>query len=65
MTGSYDIPHTQADYDEINNTISYKPEESWNYEIGAHLNLFDNKIHADFSRVLHADTQPAIISNGR
>ena len=22
MTGSYDIPHTQADYDEINNTIS-------------------------------------------
>ena len=49
MTGSYDIPHTQADYDEINNTISYKPEESWNYEIGAHLNLFDNKIHADLA----------------
>lgn len=49
MTGSYDIPHTQADFEEINNTISYKPEESWNYEIGAHLNLFDNKIHADIS----------------
>ena len=47
MAGSYDIPHTAADYDEINNTISYKPEESWNYEAGAHLNLFDNKIHAD------------------
>lgn len=49
MTGSYDIPHTQADYDEISNTISYKPEESWNYEVGAHINLFDNKMHADLA----------------
>lgn len=49
MTGSYDIPHTQTDYEEINNTISYKPEESWNYELGTHLNLFDNKIHADIA----------------
>lgn len=49
MTGSYDIPHSTADYENINNTISYKPEESWNYEAGAHLNLFDNKIHADIA----------------
>lgn len=49
MTGSYNIPHTQEDYDEISKTISYKPEESWNYEIGTHLNLFDNMIHADLA----------------
>lgn len=40
---------TDADYDNINNTISYKPETSWNYEAGTHLNLFDSKVHADFS----------------
>lgn len=49
MSGSYDIPHTDEDYKRIRNTISYKPEESWNYEFGAHLNLFGSKIHADFS----------------
>lgn len=49
MAGSYDVPHTAGDYERINNTISYKPEESWNYEAGAHLNLFDNMLHADFS----------------
>lgn len=38
-TGSYDIPHSSADYDAILNTISYKPETSWNYELGTHLNL--------------------------
>ncbi|SFW35076.1 Outer membrane receptor proteins, mostly Fe transport [Prevotellaceae bacterium HUN156] len=29
--------------------ISFKPEESWNYEVGTHLNLFDNLIHFDLS----------------
>jgi iron complex outermembrane recepter protein len=49
MRSSYDIPHSATDYNNVNNTISYKPETSWNYEAGTHLNLFDNKIHADFS----------------
>lgn len=49
MGASYDIPHTTEDYAHIRKTISYKPEESWNYEFGTHLNLFDSKIHADFS----------------
>lgn len=49
MRGDYDVPHTSADYERLNNTISYKPEESWNYEAGAHLNLFDGKLHADFA----------------
>ena len=49
MRGDYDIRHTQEDYDNVNKTISYKPEESWNYEIGAHLNLFGGTVHADMA----------------
>lgn len=41
------IDHSSQDYANIEEAISYKPEESWNYEAGAHLNLFDNRIHAD------------------
>ena len=43
----YEVPHTEQDYADIEEAISYKPEESWNYEVGAHLNLFGNKLHAD------------------
>lgn len=25
----------------------YKPEQTWNYEIGTHLNLFQNRLRAD------------------
>lgn len=49
MGGNYDVPHSQADYDKINSTISYKPEFCWNYELGTHLNLFRNTVQADFS----------------
>lgn len=49
MRGDYDVPHTAEDYAAIEQTISYKPEESWNYEVGTHLNLFDGKIHADIA----------------
>ena len=45
--GDVDIEHTTQDYSDIENAISYKPEESWNYEAGAHLNLFGGKLHAD------------------
>lgn len=47
MRGDYDVEHTAQDYDAIEETISYKPEESWNYEVGTHLNLFDDRLHAD------------------
>lgn len=47
--GSYDIPHSADDYSKVNNTITYKPEESWNYEVGAHLNLFNEAAHLDIS----------------
>jgi outer membrane receptor protein involved in Fe transport len=48
-SGDVPLTHTAADYDNVNNTISYKPETSWNYEAGTHLNLFGGKLHADFS----------------
>ena len=49
MRGDYDVEHTTQDYDNIEETIAYKPEESWNYEIGTHLNLFDGMMHFDLA----------------
>ena len=47
--GDVEIAHDARSYDNIRNTIQYKPEESWNYEFGTHLNLFDNMLHIDLS----------------
>ena len=47
MRGDYDVEHTTQDYDNIAETITYKPEESWNFELGAHLNLFGGSTHFD------------------
>jgi outer membrane receptor protein involved in Fe transport len=47
MRGDYDVEHTAADYRNIEETIAYKPEESWNFEVGTHLNLFGSAVHAD------------------
>ncbi len=49
MGGDVDVAHSAADYENVNATISYKPEVSWNYELGCHLNLFANSVHLDFS----------------
>ena len=49
MRGDYDVEHTSQDYAAIEETIAYKPEESWNYEVGTHLNLFDGKAHFDLA----------------
>lgn len=49
MRGDYHITHTEEDYLRIDKTIAYKPETSWNYEAGAHLNLFDHMLHFDLS----------------
>lgn len=49
MSGSYTVPHTDADYANVAKTISYKPETSWNYEAGTHLNLFDHTVQFDFA----------------
>ena len=47
--GDVEIAHDDAAYENIRNTIEYKPEESWNYEVGTHLNLFDNLLHFDLA----------------
>lgn len=50
--GNYNINerlHTPQTYEEVNKTIAYNPETSWNYEVGTHLNLFDGKLQADLS----------------
>lgn len=31
----------------VEQTVAYRPEYSWNYEAGAHLNLFDKALQAD------------------
>lgn len=49
MGGDYDVAHTDEDYDRVNQTIAFKPETSWNYEVGTHLNLFDHRLHFDLS----------------
>ena len=49
MRGDFDVEHAQADYDAIEEAIAYKPEESWNFELGTHLNLFDGAAHLDFA----------------
>ena len=43
------LEHSAEDYDAIAETISYKPEESWNFELGAHLNLFGSSTHLDLA----------------
>lgn len=47
MRGDYAIPHTAEDYEKVRETIAYKPEVSWNYEMGAHLNLFGHALQFD------------------
>lgn len=49
LRGDYDVPHTAEAYEKVNQTISYKPEVSWNYEVGSHLNLFNHALHLDLS----------------
>lgn len=43
------IAHDEAYYDRIAQTIAYKPETSWNYEAGAHLNLLNGLMHLDLA----------------
>jgi outer membrane receptor protein involved in Fe transport len=49
MRGDYDVEHTAADYRNIEETIAYKPEESWNFEVGTHLNLFGGSTQLDLA----------------
>lgn len=46
--GEVVLQHDATAYRNIRETIAYKPEESWNYEFGAHLNLLDG-LHLDLT----------------
>lgn len=41
------VKHSEEDVDMRNRQIAYDAETSWNYEAGAHLNLFNHKVQAD------------------
>jgi len=49
MSQSYEVPHTAEDYENVGKTITYKPEESWNYEAGVRLSLLNGMVHMDLS----------------
>lgn len=47
--GNIDIQHDEAYYERISKNIQYKPETSWNYEVGTHLNLLGGQMHLDLA----------------
>ena len=49
---------SKAPETDVRKATLYKPEYSWNYEIGAHLTLFNGKLQADLAGFLmHTDDQ--------
>lgn len=47
--GDVVVEHDAEAYARMAETISYKPETSWNYEVGTHLNLLAGMLHLDVS----------------
>lgn len=47
--GDVNLEHNDEAYERIAKTIAYKPETSWNYELGAHLNLLGNSLKLDIA----------------
>ena len=43
------VEHTDEEYAQLLEGVKFKPEESWNYELGTHLNLFGHTLQADLS----------------
>ena len=43
------IEHSDEEYAQLLEGVKFKPEESWNYEVGTHLNLFGHTLQADLS----------------
>ena len=65
MQGDMTVEHSAEEYENINKTITYKPEETWNYELGAHLNLFGGKVQADVSAYyMRVDNQQLSVMAG-
>ena len=49
MRGDYSVPHTADDYANIEGTIAFKPETSWNFEGGLHQNFLEGRLKIDFA----------------
>lgn len=43
------VVDNSGNYENVLNTISYEPETSWNYEVGTHLNLFQQALQLDLA----------------
>lgn len=56
--GGDKIPHYEFN---IQETTRYKPEYSWNYEIGSHMTMFDGRLQADVA-AFYMDTHDQQIS---
>ena len=56
--GGDKIPHYEFN---IQETTMYKPEYSWNYEIGSHMTMFDGRLQADMA-AFYMDTHDQQIS---
>lgn len=56
--GGDKIPHYEYNVQE---TTKYKPEYSWNYEIGSHMTMFDGRLQADVA-AFYMDTHDQQIS---
>ena len=56
--GGDKIPHYEYN---IQETTMYKPEYSWNYEIGSHMTMFDGRLQADIA-AFYMDTHDQQIS---
>lgn len=54
-----DIFSGNTDID-VNSTVAYRPERSWNYELGSHLTLFDGSLQADLAAFLMRTTDQQI-----
>lgn len=53
-------PHIPAERD-VKESTTYKPEYSWNYEVGSHLTLWEGKLWADFA-AFYMDTRDQQLS---
>lgn len=56
-----DLSHLTNNQTDVNNSIRYKPEHSWNYEIGGRADLWDRRLGIDFS-VFYIDCRNQQIS---
>lgn len=55
------MPEMPASDVNVSDATLYKPEYSWNYEVGSHTTLFDNKLQADVA-LFYMDTRNQQIS---